>query len=419
MACVPVHDTAGVGLNGCVGGGGGGIEPAQEYRGQARPAFLGGVLSGWFMDRHRPTEPLNIEVRAYTYDCDPGYKEAIVATAVTNAPDHLFTVQLPPSLRICDTLSQVGTVQGFVIRTPSRDDRPEEARPELFRYVGGGCVQTPDTITTAGLCPAGTGANGGFHQCDTNPAILTPYCGPGLTGQPVMPTAPTGLSATGGANQVTLTWQPNGAIEYRIYEFNGGAYTFAHTSSASSYSLTGLANGTTHTYAVSAANSIGESPLSAPVAATTAHCSQVCTTGCCTGETCNSATVSNGCVMGGKTCGAPCAAGLDVCEGDGYCGCHQSLGTACDLKNCGTVRNVCGGTYNCGTCTPPYYCSGGVMADCVCTPIPKSTACAGLGCGTSAPDGCGGTYLCSACPTGSTCGKCESGRCYSSTRLCP
>ncbi|MFF4323047.1 chitinase [Streptomyces sp. NPDC001568] len=90
---------------------------------------------------------------------------------------------------------------------------------------------------------------------------------PGGPGQPQLPAAPTGLSATAtSAGSVALTWAPvTGATSYRIHR----AGAAPQTATATSATVTGLAPATTHTFQVSAVNAAGESPRSAPASATT------------------------------------------------------------------------------------------------------------------------------------------------------
>ncbi len=133
---------------------------------------------------------------------------------------------------------------------------------------------TPDTAV---YTPAQAG-NVYFQHCvdsannvneDTNETpncvILGPYVVPPPPLQP-----PTGLTATPGAcgtGAITVTWDPVvGATAYQLYE---GA-TLLHDSSTRSFSHTGLAMGSSHTYTVRASNANGASALSAPVSATTA-----------------------------------------------------------------------------------------------------------------------------------------------------
>ncbi|WP_339158526.1 endo-1,4-beta-xylanase [Paenibacillus sp. FSL W8-0186] len=86
------------------------------------------------------------------------------------------------------------------------------------------------------------------------------------------PSAPTGLAATAGNAQVSLTWNAvSGATSYTVKRAttSGGPYTDVATGlTTASYTNTGLTNGTTYYYVVSASNSAGQSPNSAQVSAT-------------------------------------------------------------------------------------------------------------------------------------------------------
>ncbi|TXK77436.1 cellulase family glycosylhydrolase [Paenibacillus sp. N3.4] len=84
--------------------------------------------------------------------------------------------------------------------------------------------------------------------------------------------APTDLTATAGNTQVALSWTSStSTTSYSIKRAttSGGPYTTVATGvSGTSYTNTGLANGTTYYYVVSAVNSAGESPNSAQVGVT-------------------------------------------------------------------------------------------------------------------------------------------------------
>lgn len=87
-----------------------------------------------------------------------------------------------------------------------------------------------------------------------------------------VPEVPTGLSATAGGTQVALNWSSaNGATNYNVKfsPTNGGPYTTIGSTAATTYTNTGLANGTTYYYVVSAANAFGESSNSVQVSTTT------------------------------------------------------------------------------------------------------------------------------------------------------
>ena len=91
---------------------------------------------------------------------------------------------------------------------------------------------------------------------------------------PVAPTAPptpTGLVAQADDNQVDLSWNViTGATSYNVKRALASAGPYANVASATgaSYADTGLTNGTTYFYLVSAVNNGIESANSSPVSAT-------------------------------------------------------------------------------------------------------------------------------------------------------
>jgi hypothetical protein len=85
------------------------------------------------------------------------------------------------------------------------------------------------------------------------------------------PAAPAGLQATAGNSQVSLTWTAStGATSYHVKRSttSGGPYTQVAAPSTTSDADTGLTNGTTYFYVVSALNSAGESADSLQASAT-------------------------------------------------------------------------------------------------------------------------------------------------------
>ncbi len=123
---------------------------------------------------------------------------------------------------------------------------------------------------------------------------------------------------------------------------------------------------------------------------------------CCGGNACNT-----GLACSGGTCqpcggnGQACCPGNvcnfpETCSG-GTCTCTPNT---CPPGACGTMPDGCGGTLNCGSCTPPQTCGGGgVPNQCGC----MGTVCQPGMCGTM-PDGCGGMIDCGSCPAPQTCG---------------
>jgi fibronectin type 3 domain-containing protein len=97
-----------------------------------------------------------------------------------------------------------------------------------------------------------------------------------------VPSAPTGLAATAGNAQVTLSWTASsGATGYYVKRStaSGGPYMQISAESASSYTDTGLTNGTQYFYVVSAYNSTGQSATSAQASATPSLASPATSTG--------------------------------------------------------------------------------------------------------------------------------------------
>ncbi|MFM8956994.1 MAG: fibronectin type III domain-containing protein, partial [Actinomycetota bacterium] len=134
-------------------------------------------------------------------------------------------------------------------------------------------VSTATSATVTGLT---NGVTYSFRVSAVNSAGTSPTSDVARAAVGV-PTAPTGLSAVAGAAQVTLTWttpsQTGGsAITDYIIEFSndsGSSWTvFADgTSTATSAIVTGLTNGITHTFRVSATNAVGSGAVSSSATA--------------------------------------------------------------------------------------------------------------------------------------------------------
>jgi len=110
-----------------------------------------------------------------------------------------------------------------------------------------------------------TAVNSAGESGNSNQATATPAA-------PLQaPASPTGLSATAGNAQVSLTWTASGgATSYHVKRAtaSGGPYTQAGAPTAANFTDTGLTNGTAYFYVVSALNSAGESGNSSQATAT-------------------------------------------------------------------------------------------------------------------------------------------------------
>ncbi len=88
----------------------------------------------------------------------------------------------------------------------------------------------------------------------------------------VAPAVPTGLAAMPDESQITLVWNPTfGATSYNVYESlstgGEGSTPYQTGLTSTSFTDTGLTDGTTYFYTVAAVDSVGTSPQSAEVSA--------------------------------------------------------------------------------------------------------------------------------------------------------
>ena len=134
--------------------------------------------------------------------------------------------------------------------------------------------------TTVGSTGATSFTNTGLTNGTTYFYVVTAVNASGESGnstqasampQGVVPAPPTGVSATPGNAQVSLSWTASsGATSYNVKRstVSGGPYTTVGSTGATSFTNTGLANGTTYFYVVTAVNASGESGNSTQVSAT-------------------------------------------------------------------------------------------------------------------------------------------------------
>lgn len=121
-----------------------------------------------------------------------------------------------------------------------------------------------------------TAANGVGESAASTQVSATTSAAP-----PAVPATPAGVTATGGPNQVSISWSAvTGATSYYIYWATTPGVTTSGTritATASPYVQTGLAAATTYYYIVTAVNAAGQSVSSTQIsAATNAPPAQTC-----------------------------------------------------------------------------------------------------------------------------------------------
>jgi hypothetical protein len=109
---------------------------------------------------------------------------------------------------------------------------------------------------------------------ESDPSVQVAAATLSSSSSPTVPSAPTDVAATGGANQVTVSWSAvSGASSYNLYwSTTSGVATSTGTKLAgttSPYVQTGLADSTAYYYIVTAQNVAGEGAASAQASATT------------------------------------------------------------------------------------------------------------------------------------------------------
>lgn len=171
------------------------------------------------------------------------------------------------------------------------------ALPASLGLSAGGAIS--GTPTTAGISNFTVLVTDSAVPANTATKPLSITVGSGQA----VPAAPTGVTATGRANLVTISWPAvTGATSYRIYFSTTSGVTPANgtplLNATSPFDHPNLATNTTYYYVVTALNASGESAPSAQVSALTLNNTQLYNSNCsCHGSLANS-NVSNRTVSG-------------------------------------------------------------------------------------------------------------------------
>lgn len=164
--------------------------------------------------------------------------------------------------------------------------------------------------------------------------------------QPAVPSAPTSVTATGGTNQVSVSWAAvTGATSYNIYWSTTTGVTPATgtliSNVTSPYVHTGRTAATTYYYVVTAVNAVGESAASAQASATTAPVQLAC-------NTCHGVPPTTGAhIFHVNSLGQSCS----VCHGAGYS--STTVNTATHQNGVANVVSSMGFNPATSTCATP------------------------------------------------------------------
>ena len=172
-------------------------------------------------------------------------------------------------------------ITGFAFTSPSATGTISAATHTIALSVPYGtnvtALVTSITISGASVSPAS-----GVAQDFTHPVTYTVTAADGssqaytvtVTIQtPSIPAAPTDVAALPGNGQITLSWTPvSGATSYNIYWATSSGVTKSNgakiSGATSPYIHSGLSNGSTYYYVITAVNVGGESAASSQVSAT-------------------------------------------------------------------------------------------------------------------------------------------------------
>jgi subtilase family serine protease len=211
-------------------------------------------------------------------DAGPGYDEVTglgspqannLVPYISPSPTPNFVISASPSSLTLNfgsynsstiTVTSVNDFSGIVslVSSPSSGATlsPSSVTVPASGSVTATLTMTPAASTTYTI----TGTSGTLTHSTTVTATV-----------PTVPSAPQNLVATAGNAQVTLTWDApssNGGSAVTGYDIYRNGTEIATNIAPTSYTDTGLTNGDTDTYQVTAVNAVDQSPLSTSASAT-------------------------------------------------------------------------------------------------------------------------------------------------------
>ena len=203
----------------------------------------------------------------YTYDVQVGNLaefepySSFAAQTLTNAPDQLLAVPADGQVTLSWNAPSGADTFNIYRGTASGGENPT---PLAIDVTGTSFVDTTVTNGTTYYYEVTSVRHGGRNARSAESSAL-----PQIPNS--LPLPPTSLSATPGSTTVLLTWQAAaGASTYNVYRgtASGGEVLLPGASRAPRYADTGLTNGMTYYYQVTAVNSVGPGAPSSEISAT-------------------------------------------------------------------------------------------------------------------------------------------------------
>ena len=201
---------------------------------------------------------------AYSYKvaaADAAANVSAQSAAVSGTPADTTPPSVPAGLAATAGDTQVSLAWG------ASSDNVAVTGYRVYRSVGGGAYVLIGSPSTPFYSDTGLTNNTAYSykvasidgsanlSAQSAAASATPVAP--AAGDTQAPTVPSGLTATGGTNQVALAWSASsdnvGVTGYRVYRsVGGGAYALIASPAGPSYTDTGLTNGTAYSYKVAA-----------------------------------------------------------------------------------------------------------------------------------------------------------------------